>query len=90
MPKLDGLGACRKIREFSSTPIIFLSAYGEEKGVTFDYDLQESVKIKADRDLIALVIDNFLSNAVKNADENGAIRVTFHKKGLRFIMTEKE
>lgn len=31
MPKLDGLGACRKIREFSSTPIIFLSAYGEEK-----------------------------------------------------------
>ena len=31
MPRLDGLGACRKIREFSSTPIIFLSAYGEEK-----------------------------------------------------------
>lgn len=52
----------------------------EKKGVTFDYDLQESVKIKADRDLIALVIDNFLSNAFKNADENGAIRVTFLKK----------
>ncbi len=31
MPKLDGLGACRKIREFSNVPIIFLSAFGEEK-----------------------------------------------------------
>lgn len=30
MPNMDGLTACRKIREFSSTPILFLSAYGEE------------------------------------------------------------
>ena len=31
MPKLDGLGACKKIREFSNVAIIFLSAFGEEK-----------------------------------------------------------
>ncbi len=31
MPKLDGIGACKKIREFSNVPIIFLSAFGEEK-----------------------------------------------------------
>lgn len=30
MPNMDGLCACAKIREFSSTPILFLSAYGEE------------------------------------------------------------
>lgn len=30
MPNMDGLTACKKIREFSSTPILFLSAYGEE------------------------------------------------------------
>lgn len=30
MPNLDGLSACKKIREFSKLPILFLSAYGEE------------------------------------------------------------
>jgi len=30
MPELDGFSACRKIREFSQTPIIMLSARGEE------------------------------------------------------------
>ncbi|MGN0457401.1 MAG: response regulator transcription factor [Eubacterium sp.] len=30
MPNMDGLTACKKIREFSDTPILFLSAYGEE------------------------------------------------------------
>lgn len=31
MPVLDGLGACRRIRKTHSTPILFLSALGEEK-----------------------------------------------------------
>jgi DNA-binding response OmpR family regulator len=30
MPKLDGLGACLKIREFSGVPIIMLTAKGED------------------------------------------------------------
>ncbi len=30
MPKLDGLGACMKIREFSSVPIIMLTARSED------------------------------------------------------------
>ena len=30
MPELDGLSVCRKIREHSSVPIIFLSSRGEE------------------------------------------------------------
>lgn len=31
MPGMDGIDACRKIREFSDTPILFLSALGEEE-----------------------------------------------------------
>lgn len=30
MPNVDGLNACKLIREFSLVPILFLSAYGEE------------------------------------------------------------
>ena len=32
MPKLDGLGACRRIREFSDVPIIMLTAKADEIG----------------------------------------------------------
>lgn len=31
MPELDGFGACERIREFSTVPIIMLTAKGEEK-----------------------------------------------------------
>lgn len=31
MPRLDGFGACQRIREFSSVPIIMLTAKGEEQ-----------------------------------------------------------
>ena len=30
MPKIDGLQACMKIREFSNVPVIMLTAKGED------------------------------------------------------------
>ena len=40
----------------------------------------ESKTIYADRDLIALVIDNFLSNAIKNTKKGDKIRISFDAK----------
>lgn len=37
MPVLDGLGACREIRSFTDTPILFLSALGEEEDLLEGY-----------------------------------------------------
>ena len=37
MPVLDGLGACREIRSFTDTPILFLSALGEEEDLLQGY-----------------------------------------------------
>ncbi|MDR3207622.1 MAG: response regulator transcription factor [Oscillospiraceae bacterium] len=39
MPKIDGLEACRRIREFSSVPVIMLTARGEDtdKLIGFEY-----------------------------------------------------
>ena len=39
MPVLDGLSACREIRKFSDTPVIFLSALGEEEDLLRGYRL---------------------------------------------------
>lgn len=39
MPRLDGFGACQRIREFSSVPIIILTAKGEEQDRVRGLDL---------------------------------------------------
>lgn len=39
MPVTDGLTACREIRKFSDTPVIFLSALGEEEDLLKGYRL---------------------------------------------------
>ena len=39
MPKLDGFSACKEIRKFSNTPIIMLSARGEEYDKLFGFEL---------------------------------------------------
>ena len=45
MPKLDGLSACMKIREFSSVPIIMLTAKGEDtdKLIGFEYGADDYI-----------------------------------------------
>ena len=45
MPKLDGLGACMQIREFSSVPIIMLTAKTEDtdKLIGFEYGADDYV-----------------------------------------------
>ena len=39
MPFMDGLTACKEIRRFSDTPVIFLSALGEEEDLLKGYRL---------------------------------------------------
>ena len=39
MPRLDGFGTCQRIREFSSVPIIILTAKGEEQDRVRGLDL---------------------------------------------------
>lgn len=39
MPRLDGFGACQRIREFSNVPIIILTAKGEEQDRVRGLDL---------------------------------------------------
>ncbi|SEV91845.1 two-component system, OmpR family, response regulator VanR [Ruminococcaceae bacterium KH2T8] len=39
MPKIDGYGVCEYIRKHSDTPVMFLSALGDESSVVKGYDL---------------------------------------------------
>jgi DNA-binding response OmpR family regulator len=39
MPKLDGFSACKEIRKFSDTPVLMLSARGEEYDKLFGFEI---------------------------------------------------
>jgi len=39
MPRLDGFSACKEIRKFSSTPVLMLSARGEEYDKLFGFEI---------------------------------------------------
>lgn len=58
----------------------------EDRQIELDTDIVNDAKIKANADLIALAIDNFLSNAVKNTACNEKIAVKLEKYilGYRF------
>lgn len=58
----------------------------EDRHIELDTDIVSNAKIKANADLIALAVDNFLSNAVKNTACNEKITVKLEKYilGYRF------
>ena len=68
MPELDGFSACREIRKRSSTPIIMLSARGEEYDKLFGFELgidDYVVKPFSPKELMARV------KAVLNRNQTG-------------------
>lgn len=64
----------------------------EEKGIIHENKVTgNDIRIKANEDLIALVIDNFLSNAVKHTDAGNkiAVGITGYKNGYKlFVFNE--
>lgn len=59
----------------------------ENKNISAEKIIPESAFIKADYQLITLVVDNFLSNAVKNTVDGGLIRVRITDDGMEYILS---
>ena len=53
----------------------------EQKGLNIETDLEENVKIRSDPELLSLVWNNLISNAVKFTPEGGTIGVTMKTQG---------
>ena len=48
----------------------------EQKGLNIEADIEENVRIRSDAELLSLVWNNLISNAVKFTPEGGTIRIT--------------
>jgi len=91
MPELDGFSAVKEIRKFSDTPVIMLSARGEEydKVMGFELEVDDYVVKPFSSKEIMLRISAILrrvekSNPAKSDDEG---HVIFEKDGLKVDMT---
>lgn len=59
----------------------------EKKDIQLDVDMPETVVIKADPELLALVWNNLLSNAMKFTPEGGAVRVSLTREEELAVIT---
>ena len=54
-------------------------AVWEEKNIELEVEMDEEVQIEADKELLSLVWNNLLSNALKFTEENGKVLLKLHK-----------
>ncbi len=84
MPELDGFSACREIRKFSSTPIIMLSARGEEYDKIHGFELGSDdyvVKPFSPKELM-MRVNAVIKRTNGKADGGTAKKDVFEYQGL--------
>jgi len=68
---------------FKESVEAFQSA-AQEKQMTIVNDLPEGMRVSADKELMLIVVNNLIGNAVKYGRRGGAIRLSAHDKGEGF------
>lgn len=82
LSKIDKEAA--ELSSIINTEIEKYSAFAETKEIKLTVDLEQT-EINCNTELLALVIDNFLSNAIKFSRENTEIKIILHNKKLSVI-----
>ncbi|MDZ7659874.1 sensor histidine kinase [Fodinibius sp.] len=67
------------ISETVRDTIDLLAITAEQKGISLQFENEESFQVYADKQLIATIIRNFISNALKFSDEGDTVAVSVHR-----------
>lgn len=91
MPKLDGFSACKEIRKLKSTPVLMLSARGEEYDKLFGFELgidDYVVKPFSPKEVMARINAIIKRSSGSSASEEAADTVRF--EGLEINFTSRD
>lgn len=73
------------IQKVVSGVIDNLQITAKEKGITLTYDTKNAAKVLADESRLGIVLNNFVSNAIKYNRPNGSVTVTHSIDGGQFV-----
>jgi len=62
----------------------------EKKNLIIETDMEEEIRIRSDSELLSLVWNNLISNAVKFTPEGGTIGVSLHTDGNQVIVAVRD
>jgi len=88
MPRLDGFSACKEIRKFSSTPVLMLSARGEEYDKLFGFEIGADdyvVKPFSPKEILARI-----NAIIKRNNSQGLQNDTVTFEGLEINFTARD
>lgn len=91
MPRLDGYSACKEIRKFKQTPVLMLSARGEEYDKLFGFELgidDYVVKPFSPKEVMARI--NVIVKRNSAAQSPAAIAEIEHFEGLEINFTSRD
>ena len=91
MPKLDGFSACKEIRKIKNTPVLMLSARGEEYDKLFGFELgidDYVVKPFSPKEVMARINAIVKRNSAASTPESNAETVKF--EGLEINFTSRD
>lgn len=89
MPRLDGFSACKEIRKFKNTPVLMLSARGEEYDKLFGFEIGVDdyvVKPFSPKEVLARI--NAIIKRNKTGGETNSEMLTF--EGLEINFTARD
>ena len=90
MPELDGFSACREIRKFKSTPVLMLSARGEDDRIHgFEIGVDDYVVKPFSPKELMLRVDAILKRVKGTAAEEKTKKDEFVYQGLRVDFTAR-
>lgn len=89
----DDLSLNKKQFSISETvrdTIDLLTITAEQKGISLEFDREESFQVYADKQLIATIIRNFISNALKFSNEGDTIKVSVDRDEEHWQVSVKD
>jgi PAS domain S-box-containing protein len=78
------------ISETVRDTIDLLSIAAEQKGISLQFNRGESFQVYADKQLIATIVRNFISNALKFSDEGDTVEVDIRRDEKHWYLSVKD
>lgn len=82
--------ACHNIKDIVKEVLDMLQGVSAKKGVKLDVEVEEDIKVNANRNRIKQMLINLIDNAIKYNFENGTVEIRVYKKEAKIFFIVKD